>query len=767
MTCCWIKSKNEQYYYNMNTIKNTFLSCILVCFISVTTFAQVPGSALDHLLQKPRVTKYYKDKKVFNHVFVDLGAGVNALGPNHITTDPFSEFNFGNWFTPEHGLRFHMNLGRFKTGYNRSKYFSLGFDYLLNITALSKYGSHYTPRRFELYGLAGADHNFFHYGNGTHGNGIDVHIGLRGQVALSPFTYFYIEPRIGVIDDDVSLLQNWHGYRPVATASAGLGYRLPAVRRHTNIESSGPGNWKNGLFIGLMAGPTMQIDHNPTNWTHNKGMRITGSIGKLFGKTRTNGLRLSVNGTLFQPQYKDNVNAAGAQMDYILNLHNVFDGYNPDRWFWVNAIAGVSYNYSHVSPDISNNTFGGGAGLQTNFHLSRNFDFIIEPRVDMYGQRYSPQRMSFSRHDVMASVLAGIQMNLEFLSRPANYNKDEHERKNSSIMFAGGMSYQNIRRTKTYSPLVRVGYTHWYSDIAAWRINAQGFVRKAVKIRRLGQISLGIDWMNDITALTYGYDPSRLLSVKAFAGANAGIDYGNNRTTFAPDIHAGAQLALRVNDAIHLNVEPQLTYQLSSRWNSMKERVMPQVLVGIDYSMQRNHHKSDAADTPDHANVIMAGAGIGMYTRTYRELSTNSERMNFNVDLGYGRWLGPASGVYARLSNQTAQRRDKHNQNLTSLQAGYMMNVKSAITGESTDTDIFQLTALMGASMNMSSRKGLSNNYALGMQAAIQAGAMVTPKLEVYVEPSANIMSKTIEKRHNTHNLEATAKFSIGTKIHF
>ena len=42
--------------------------------------AQVPGGALNYMLQRPRVTKYYDNKRPFDHLFLDAGAGMNVLG---------------------------------------------------------------------------------------------------------------------------------------------------------------------------------------------------------------------------------------------------------------------------------------------------------------------------------------------------------------------------------------------------------------------------------------------------------------------------------------------------------------------------------------------------------------------------------------------------------------------------------------------------------------------------------------------------------------
>lgn len=933
----------------MNMIKRLYLLCLLVGCAVVTAVAQVPGSALDYMLQRPRVTKFYKDKTFLDHLFVDAGIGVLGIGPNHIQTNGLVELNIGDWFSPEHGMRLHVNGGTLKSGEYKAKYVGVGFDYLINLTALSHYGNAYSPRPVEVYGVAGVNYNYSRR-DGVTEHGLGVRLGLRGQVALSPFTYFYLEPRIGIMDDNVSQQLNWHGYRPTASLSAGLGYRLPETHLYPKPNRHDAG-WADGFFIGLMGGPTALLNSEPSSWKDQSGVRLAGSLGKWFGTTH--GLRLSLNGNYFKQLNRNKVKAVGAQLDYLINLHNAFGGYNPDRRFWFNALAGLSYNYSSTYPEPGNKMVGFGAGLQANLRLSKDIDFVLEPRVDVYGERYAFFANSFKNRDVMGAVMAGlvytyhdskslransdpfnqnawfdhafvetgVGVNIPIISsalkHPADYArpslylavgkwfsslhgvrlwgqmaqtqfaaKDENRYKHaevgvdyllnltnalygyraerrfdvmgalganvirreentslkmgldaslratwhpnrlmgifieprlqgygdnllpstlnwvkldliaavqagvsfninanlksadksgadddlrSSIMIAGGLTnhLNQLGTGRAYSPVGKLSYTHWYSQTAAWRYNLQGYLQRAIAKKRQGQVSLGIDWMGDLTAASYGYDPSRVLSVSAFVGANVGVDFGNDRTCFAPDVHVGSQLSLRVSDAVHLNLEPQIAYQMSDRWTSQSERIMPQVMLGLEYSMKRHKGPRASNEAPSSPNVVMAGVGVGTYSGSFGELSPYRNKLTFNADLGYGRWLSQTSGAYVRFSNLTTQRRGEHNQSIHSLQAGYMLNVKSAVMGESTENEVFQLTTLLGALMNVGTRPGQSPTYAPGVQMAVQAGVRVTPKVEVYLEPSAAVFGKTIEHHRHSYAAEGMAKLSLGTKINF
>ena len=61
------------------SLKNIAAVAILLAY-AATAHAQLKGSALNYMLQRPRVAKQYADKKLFDHLFVDAGAGFRPPG---------------------------------------------------------------------------------------------------------------------------------------------------------------------------------------------------------------------------------------------------------------------------------------------------------------------------------------------------------------------------------------------------------------------------------------------------------------------------------------------------------------------------------------------------------------------------------------------------------------------------------------------------------------------------------------------------------------
>lgn len=928
--------------------------CLLALSATSLAQAQVQGSALDYLLQRPRVTKTYPQKHAFDHLFTDIGGGINLMGQHSPEVGGQAAFNVGDWITPEHGLRLHAAGGRWHVGGIQPKFATLGIDYLLNITALSQPGSTYTARPFEVYGIAGAGYTVSHYVDNTQ-HGLDLHLGLRTQVALSPFTYLYAEPLFTMMEDDVTHAPNRHGYRPAGSITAGLGYRLGQRRHVAAPDSAEHRRWTDGAFIGVGGGPLFFVSGDPSAWKHNTGGRATASIGKWFGPLH--GARITASATTMRQQGASRLNAVGLQADYLLNLHNAFGGVNPDRRFWVNGVAGLGWNVSSNGNGTHNRAFGMGGGLQANVRLTRDIDFSLEPRVDAYRTAWSPDLTTASSWDLTAALLAGltytyhdrsgaqrandpfeqntwhdhtfvelaaggnVPVNRSGLRHPADYvrpqvyaavgkwftpvhgariwaqlsqtqwgtdaDRSKHadagidyvlnvtnafygyrafrpfeltgavgvnlsRRQGHSTPYLGGdaslrgtwnvspllgifveprlMAYghrympfasgqqkadfllaaqagvqfnmqgfdraeaygrmnedgQELRRSITVAgglaapanhfrssdyrcPVGRVAYTQWYTPLSAWRVGLQAMARGAADGERWAQASADIDWMTDLTAQTYGYDVQRPLAVRAFAGANVGADSGGGHTYFAPDVHVGGQLSVRLTDDWHIVAEPQVACRLTKRFKDERlGRWMPQLLLGLDYSL--GHQASASADLkqrPARPHFVQVGIGTGGFSANYREMSPFGRKLTLTTDVAYGQWANSVSGVHAGVSNTVAQRHGKGNECITALHAGYMMNLAAAMQGTPTDEHGFQLTGIIGASLNISSRTGRSAQLAPGLMAALQAGWRVTPSVELYLEPAATVTTDHIEPGGTSHPFDGELKLSIGTKYCF
>ena len=147
--------------------------------------AQVPGSALDNMLQRPPVAKHFKAKRFGDRLFVEGGLGATTIIDNsssHLST-PGIEGGaaIGDWVTPVHGWRIGAHGGTWLYNGKKSKVAMISLDYLMNLTALAKPSlldpNYNEVPAFEVYGTAGADLALSHYEDNT-STSPGVHLGL-------------------------------------------------------------------------------------------------------------------------------------------------------------------------------------------------------------------------------------------------------------------------------------------------------------------------------------------------------------------------------------------------------------------------------------------------------------------------------------------------------------------------------------------------------------------------------------------------------------
>ena len=327
-------------------LKHTLLPLLLACGFCTATAqddnsakqpqqaAKLEGSALDYMLQGPRVTKRYDHKVFGDHLFLEGGAGFTTM-PNKAdrlkTSCPgiLGDVALGDWVSPEHGWRLGVNSGFYKLGNSKYKTVSLSVDYLLNITAVAN--ATYKQRKpFEVFGVAGGNLIYSRYkGKTTHG--IGVHLGLRGQYNFSKLTYIYIEPQVGLYQDKVFHLTNLHHFRPVGNVLAGLGYSLMTNPDRSNDKADRGNFFHDGTFFSLGIGPSTMAGSQLYMFKRNVGMHAQMSVGKWFDPY--NALRLSAHTSVYKgyPRRGELLRGIGGRVDYMLNLHNLFGGPRQDR----------------------------------------------------------------------------------------------------------------------------------------------------------------------------------------------------------------------------------------------------------------------------------------------------------------------------------------------------------------------------------------------------------------------------------------------------
>lgn len=106
------------------------------------------------------------------------------------------------------------------------------------------------------------------------------------------------------------------------------------------------------------------------------------------------------------PKYK--MTPFSISADYLLNLTNMIGGYNENRWFGLNAFAGIVYTHHNK---LDKNYFGLEGGLQQEFHLKGPWSLTLEEGFRMYHGRITPSIKVFTseQFSILATGTAGVK----------------------------------------------------------------------------------------------------------------------------------------------------------------------------------------------------------------------------------------------------------------------------------------------------------------------------------------------------------------------
>ena len=672
----------------------------------------------------------------------------------------------GKWFDAYNAVRVSLTGTAIKQQQaDKVLAFGTQADYLVNLHNV--FGGVDVTRRWWVNGVAGLSLNYSssdHKKSTTPGLGL----GFQGNARIGGGMTFTVEPRIDIYDKDYATVSGTVGrYDCVPSLLLGLTYtnNLADNTYERPNEEFVTGEWHDHMFIE--AGGGLNINVNRTGIRHAFSYaRPIGYVGVGRWFAPLHGAR--VWSQLGKTRYAEDGSMSRMEFgaDYLFNFTNALMGYRSDRLFEFTGGLGMNVSQRQRKQKLF---LGFDASVRGTWNLSPFCAVFVEPKLQAYGKNYLPTKLGKSNIDLIAAGLAGVQFNMR------NYNAklsqealEEDGGLRSSFSVAGGFAVpaNNARSKGGYSGVGRASYTNWYTPLSAWRANLQARLGK-FRGSRYSTVVVGGDYLTDLTAHTYGYDPNRVVTINALAGFNLGMDYSKTKSYFTSDIHVGGQLSVRASDNTHVYLEPQVGYHMSKRFKngSRLAHWQPLMLLGVEHSFVRTG-KLASIPAPKKNHYVMFDLGTGANS-TNLGPQKPSYRWTVNTGVGYGQWITGLHGVEVSLTNMTFKRRKHTRENVTAIRANYMMNLRTAVTGESTDGKHLQLIALAGASLNFDSSKGRSAQIVPGFQGALQAGWCVTPTVEVFMQPEVSFYSSKIIPGGSSHPIDGQATLSVGTKFHF
>lgn len=745
-------------------LKSILLTILLASSLSAVAqngTSILPQSALEYMLQRPSVAKHYKEKRIMDRAFLEAGFGLNnTLRRNTTANMDWGHFGFngrvafGDWLTPEHGFRIGLEGNIFRrTGIsNKAKAYGISADYLMNLSAIASRNYEY-PRTFEVIGTAGFDILRSHM-DGEVKWASGLHLGLRGQVNLSNYTYFYLEPRISVFDDNLLHRESRLGWRPTASISAGLGYRLVPGTRVEENEFKSTGMLLDNTFLSFSAGPAVIANADRSVWKKQTGARAFGFLGRWFDPY--NGLRLGFSLMEYeqngQGQTQENgkkvsyghVKGGQLSAEYILNMNNAFGGFLPKRQFWVNTLVGAHYSYLQTG-NGKKWVPGVGIGLQANLRLADYASLFVEPRLDLYPKKYAAYASTSNQGDLAASLLMGITISqtgdmTEADNRNESFNNAawyDHTFIEGSV---GGMiplrSYSLHHPKTTLAPTAQAGVGKWFTPLSGVRLKAEAGQARWDKDDRRSYVTLGADYLWNISSAATGYDPDRSFELIGFLGLHGSA--WRNRAKFYYGANVGLRGLWNATPTTSFFIEP-IVYAYDNAFlpghtaSSFKLDLMAAMRAGVQFNINAsegiNPHWYDAGDGRTFYSLSAGGlvSPIGLRGKA---------NMGVTARAAFGRWYSPVSawrvGIGTQAMRHKGGRRNTYSGKLF-LGADYLTDITAATFGENPDRAV-SLRSVFGGNIALRYKRGKST-FCPDVHAGLQLGLNVGKGWEIYGEP--------------------------------
>ena len=321
--------------------------------------------ASEYMIPKRRGADKFASKKGTEHLFFSAGAGMVRLfdmGSGFAAHGPKASLYAGNWITPVIGVRGGVDYSMWR-GDRATNLVGGSVDYLVN---LSSFAARYNPKRvFEVVAVLGISYQATMM---PEVETIHSYGGLQGKFNISPAFNLFIEPQLGVYPDRVDNHISWRRYDLVGSAMIGITYKPSGLSQSWLL--------RNG-FASISAG---------TGNTGNMLFNTEFALGKWFGKSRINGIRISAGSSTAFLDSDDsgadkdfNINLCA---DYLCNLTTLFAD-RKSRIFDLIFMGGIG-SYFPGAESSTPVVLNGRIGLQGQMRLSEYMGVWVEPRINIF-----------------------------------------------------------------------------------------------------------------------------------------------------------------------------------------------------------------------------------------------------------------------------------------------------------------------------------------------------------------------------------------------
>lgn len=322
-----------------------------------------------------------------------------------------------------------------------------------------------------------------------------------------------------------------------------------------------------------------------------------------------------------------------------------------------------------------------------------------------------------------------------------------------------------------------MAFGKWFDAVSGARLGLEGGVLGSIKSDdqenrgRSMHAGLTADYLVNLAALGWGYDPGRRFELIWFAGAGGHYSMLRDNSAFTWSVRTGAQARLRLNALTDIYLEPRVSFYgdaIDHNTNWRKYNLAPALTAGITYHMVPLSERSALPKFDDSGffenTFISLGAGTRILIANRMARDNWWDAAGANLSIGVGKWFTPVSGVRLTYGAGyvpwiTEAGHDKRLK-VSSLQADYMLNANAAFGGYA-DPQWFQLYLIAGLNAGFPERiDGLDTAFGAGV--GVQAGLRVNPTTLLFVEPRLNAYNGKFAGGFTRKGLDLEGQLMVG-----
>lgn len=713
-------------------------------------------------------TTPFKSESFTDHLFLSYFGGINIQKygrlEHALEQSAFQlGLGVGKWFTPSSAVRLSALAGygqspvRSREGHFKTLQFR--GDYILSLD--QAFAGYRDDRIFTLNAIAGFNMAMTRQGHQAMRYAPGVGVGLQSNFRLASDLALFIEPRMNVFSDHYAGGLSYLNKDVVLELNAGLIYQTRGRQaRHTG-KSFSQNHLFDQLFMTTGAGAQWLLNRTALQHTGTIGPLLGASIGKWL--TPTSGVRLTGQAGYFGTygEYRTRHASVTGGVDYLWNMRNSFEGYDPDRTFDLLSTVGVQLSYTgkmehHWQPGVR-------FGMQGIWHIGKQVGLYLEPQVSFYGDSFAPGNLGWFKKDAMLSLQAGVHYRFLPYQKGANRQRFEQDDRRMFVSAAYGLGGPLVINRDFFKALghgAQISVGQWFSPLSAWRLSGRVMRAEYTNDRYMHYAGLEADYMMSLMTLANGYRPK--FDIVPFVGVNAGASYRKQAFAFVPGVNAGVQLKYGFKQ-VDLFIEPQVglySDHLDGITSHRADRVF-NLLAGVSYKPLGNYTSSrKRVDGFKKTWTVALGGGVGLQNDASSRNQFSSRYM-----LTVERRFSALSGLRLGYSNTNYRRANGANGRLTlnGVHADYLLDLTTLLNGYSPDRR-FTFSGIVGSGVFFSSDQ--KAKAALGLDLGVQAKWQFAKQFDLFAEPMVNIYnSKAGGGERANSSVAGNLTFGIGYRF--